>query len=66
MGMRVHTRLGRNTGVSLGPVGMMAWSVVLLPFFLVAAMVKGVIYAVSEVRRAMEERRQRERAAARR
>lgn len=50
MGMRVYTRLGRNTGVSLGPVGMMAWSVVLLPFILIAALVKGVIYVVKEVR----------------
>lgn len=62
MGMRIHTRIGRNTGVSLGPVGMIVSSIVLLPFFMIAAVVKGVVYAVNEVRRAIEERRQRERA----
>lgn len=50
MGMRVYTRLGRNTGVSLGPVGMMLWAVVLLPFTLIVALVKGVVYAVKEVK----------------
>lgn len=53
MGMRIHTRLGRNTGMTLGPVGMMVWAVVLLPFYLMGAVVKGVVYAVRQIKEAM-------------
>lgn len=59
MSVRISQRLGRNSAVTMSPLGWMVWAVLVMPFMLMVWAVKGVVYTVRQIAKAIQDERRR-------